>query len=783
MKAAARRVLGGILIVLSAVAVSHAAVTVTVDTADTHQTLRGWGCVLPWLMDVPDPLVAQIIDVGVNDLGLNCFRYECPAGWSTDVTRWEWLNDDDDPCHINWDAFNTADLDAKIAKWVLPVKQAVEANGEPFYLQVSPSWFDGGSSGSIPVWMFRNAGEYAEWAEALLLRLRDAHGIEADYYTICNEAANNNAFTSAAVVAKMIKTLAPRLAEHGFATRFAFPESINAYAAYSAIQQVAGDDELWDLVDVITYHLYGGTDYRDDLWAFAAPRGIQTAQTEFLGSSSFTNVVDNLYNDMTVANVSEWEVYGMGFPVPDDARTSFTRSSHFWLFRQIMPYVRPGAVRVGATSDEATVRALAFERDGEVTVLLINTGGGSIARTVNVSGLPAGEYAASRSVNEGVLKELGVRTVGPDGMLAIDLPAGALLTIYPHNDGNLPPEPTAWGAADDYLIQGGITSTTLSAAAQDPELDDLTYTWSLVEAPMASLVALATNGATCQASGLVVPGPYVFAVEISDAAHTVTREIMLNVYAANQPPVVFAHVRIPVQIFLPTTSAALRTHAYDPEGTMVRFEWSVVSAPAGAAPTLASPINPSCVVSGLTVPGEYVFRSTATDGIDSSSVDLPVTVFPQDVHPPFITNAQAVAMPNGCGLLTATTGDVDGDWTSHWWEVSSGPAGAAVRFSNPGRARTAVWTDTPGTYRFALNVVGPNQYTSAQVTATLDATAAPLPGDATLDGGVDLDDFAVLKNHFGQQASWDHADFDGNGTVDLDDFMLLKQNFGRTAME
>ncbi len=54
------------------------------------------------------------------------------------------------------------------------------------------------------------------------------------------------------------------------------------------------------------------------------------------------------------------------------------------------------------------------------------------------------------------------------------------------------------------------------------------------------------------------------------------------------------------------------------------------------------------------------------------------------------------------------------------------------------------------------------------------------PGDADGDSDVDLDDFALLKQHFGtgSGATWEDGDFDKDGDVDLDDFALLKQNFG-----
>ncbi|MFW6146631.1 MAG: beta strand repeat-containing protein [Planctomycetota bacterium] len=57
------------------------------------------------------------------------------------------------------------------------------------------------------------------------------------------------------------------------------------------------------------------------------------------------------------------------------------------------------------------------------------------------------------------------------------------------------------------------------------------------------------------------------------------------------------------------------------------------------------------------------------------------------------------------------------------------------------------------------------------------------PGDADRDNDVDLDDFHLLKQHFGTLAgaTWATGDFDGNGAVDLDDFMLLKQNFDGAA--
>lgn len=54
------------------------------------------------------------------------------------------------------------------------------------------------------------------------------------------------------------------------------------------------------------------------------------------------------------------------------------------------------------------------------------------------------------------------------------------------------------------------------------------------------------------------------------------------------------------------------------------------------------------------------------------------------------------------------------------------------------------------------------------------------PGDADLDGDVDLSDFGLLKANFAQPGKgWADGDFNGNSVPDLVDFGLLKENFGR----
>ena len=287
MKAHVYRV--NLLVVLIAAAIgpwgaaASAAVNVTLDLAVRYQTIRGWGAASGSPAWASQSLREAVVREAVHELGLTRLRLELPSGNRSDTTAWEQPNDDWDPLHINWPAFNTAAVDQRVTEMVLPFKKAVEANGAPFNLYVSPSFFNSGSSGAAPAWLQNNPGEYAEFALAALLYLRDTHGIAADYYCILNEAGNDNSF-SAAVVAEMIKALGPRLEAAGLSTRIQFPESVNAQAAWNSyIQNVQGDDDVWRYIGCLSYHLYGTNDpYRSQIGSLGASLGLPTAQTEFM---------------------------------------------------------------------------------------------------------------------------------------------------------------------------------------------------------------------------------------------------------------------------------------------------------------------------------------------------------------------------------------------------------------------------------------------------------------------------------------------------------------------
>lgn len=704
------------------------AADVYVDTSTRYQTILGWGATAS---DVTctDALRKEILDEAVSDLGLTRLRVEIPR------REWEhpW-NDNADPFTADSAAYRKASTDTKFSNWVVPFKQRVIAGGSPFNIYISPSFFDGGSTGSVPGWMLNNPGEYVEWAVEYLRYIKETYGVTADYYCICNEAGNGNAFSST-VVAKIIKTLGPRLQELGYPTKIEFPECKSADDSWSYINAFRNDTELWKYVGLVSYHLYGGNGNRYKIRDFAWGKGLPTAQTEYMGTT-----IDHLYDDLTQGGVSFWEHYVLAhygnasvsgtYISVNFNLTSFSRYNKYWDFRQVMHYVRPGAVRIDAASTDSSLRVLAFDREGRITVVLINKTD-AVDRTANLSGLPPGSYGTCLSTAGAAYTETGIRSIGLGDVLTVSIPANTVMTVYPYEGANQPPTVTDWKASPSYLTAPS-SSATLSAGATDPELDSISYQWSVAQQPSGADATIADpNSAGTSVAGLTAAGDYVFNLAVSDPAHTVTKTVRLTVFPDNQPPVVVdLHNRNPVTVTLPTTSTTLRGGGRDLEGDVLTYQWTVLSQPSGASAVLGAPTAQSCAASNMTVPGDYVFRFEVRDPTHVVSDNLTVTVYPADTAP-VISSVHAtpstVAPPASTTLLSAMTSDPDGDLLSHWWSLKSGPVGAKVVLANQGAAESSAGSlVVPGYYTFTLAAVARTAYATKDVSLWVSS----LPIDA-----------------------------------------------------
>jgi hypothetical protein len=162
---------------------------------------------------------------------------------------------------------------------------------------------------------------------------------------------------------------------------------------YNAISQVSGNKAF---VAELSYHRYAGA--LSDLQAIgarASAEGIASVMGEKNGAS-----VRELFEDLTIANVAAWEQGTMGFYKYDGWTDDGT--AHYWTdysttpptielgvnsrpLRQYFNYVRRGAVRIGASSQDGGFRPVAFiNANGKYVVVVWATKTGSFT----IGGLP-----------------------------------------------------------------------------------------------------------------------------------------------------------------------------------------------------------------------------------------------------------------------------------------------------------------------------------------------------------------------------------------------------------
>ena len=734
---------------------------VVIDRAQTFQTISGWGhgggvlggtggatAMLP--ASVADPVNRQYLDFVTDDLGLTGSR-TWEVGPRIDGTGM----DHGDCDVIDWNLFEGDTLSPQDATNLIYFQNKILAQG------IQPNFY---SSPGYPThatdakpWIMNHPGERAQqiWASALFYQTNC--GININYAVIYNEPS-----MVSTILADDIKALGPRFAAHRLATRVQYAEAVAPQTDWNYLTPEMSDADMWPFVGRISYHNYGTADpYRTYLRDYAKAKGLTTAQTE-MGSPSF----DDLYADLTLGGVSYWEVgYSASVTlVPNAGLTAFTPSNYYIRLRELIHYVRPGAVRIGALPSDPLFHVLAFSQNGKVTTVIDNTS--AATQTVNLNGLPAGSYGISQApAGATFFKEFGIHIVGADGALVVTnvLGSSAITTVYPYSGTNQPPTIEVWGASPGFLV-APTNSATLSVIANDAELATLTYRWTATNQPAgANAVFVNSNAATTVVNGLTVAGTYVFNVDVSDGVNISSKQVYLIAYPST-PPVVLGQTGFRIaapyglvfgdpsltthaNIELPTTSVTLQAGISDLANSDFtgRGTWSILSQPAGAnagisGGTIYIYVSIRANVTNMTVPGDYVFQLVVTNPVTANLTNQIICTVKPASSAPVISSITAtpntVTLPVNSLQLSAITSGSTNQPLRHWWYVKTVPADAEPQFDHQGATNTAVSNlNLPGNYTFTLRAFDDIHMTTLDKTITVSAApGAPVITSAAAAG-------------------------------------------------
>lgn len=417
-------------------------VTVTVRPSLRFQTITTWGAFSlhslgpsnPWT----DAQLGQMYDVMANDLGCTGIQFNIRPGTEGDGESWAVVNDNRSSNDLNPAGFTWTNVDTRMNRIVVPLRQRVLARGVPFYLLLSYVDFGGPSSRGHNT----SPAEYAEFMVAVWRHFQSTYGFVPNGINIINEPDNLAPKWDALEIGEAIAAVVRRFKGEGLAVPEIFAPSTTVMAnAERWTNTIIGVSGARDGLTDIGYHRYNMDGDLAALAARAAKLRKRTSMTEYWGETVPGGYsYDNLIEDLTVGHVSSW--FG-GPPFPAAAGSCawsvaltmpsgggpVTVCPNMKTVRQITHYVRPGATRIATSDDLWTV---AFVNPDGTHVAVVKGLG-----AISVAGMPAGTYGVSYSTPDLLAQQLEDVTITAGQSLRAILPEPGVMTFYGKTAGAL----------------------------------------------------------------------------------------------------------------------------------------------------------------------------------------------------------------------------------------------------------------------------------------------------------------------------------------------------------
>lgn len=287
-----------------------------------------------------------------------------------------------------------------------------------------------------------NPDEYVEWAMAINRRWRSA-GLELKYFSLANEPTLRGLpLQSASYQLSLVKKLGAKLRAEGFTTKIVIPDDVRPSTSMSFAQTILADADARQYVGAIAYHLYDEPITSSSAIAgLSAQYGIPLWMSEYYvqGWMEWATIVHTLltnYNTTAVDYLAGFlgEEYAGGSLVAlrhaGTTYNGYRLQSQYYSFGNFTRYVRPGAVRVTASSPDSEIQVSAFLLGGRLTVIGINHHGNDVTARINLgAGASSSAFSAARTSGSEHLLPLAPVTVS-SGSIVVVLKATSVTTLY-----------------------------------------------------------------------------------------------------------------------------------------------------------------------------------------------------------------------------------------------------------------------------------------------------------------------------------------------------------------
>jgi hypothetical protein len=441
---------------------SSAQNTITLDP-DTHfQTITGWESntfilfrTAPGFSSLRDTLLdIAVHDIGMNRIQLNvksgventtdyyaiwvengCPDWPDPLYYDWRYNRYATVNDNEDPNVINWDGFNFTEMDWEIENKVLPMKQRMEENGEDLHISLSYVGFAQQIQGGGEYIHHDPPAEYGEFILAATLHMQNRWGLTPDSWEAIIEPDNVLQWDGT-LIGQAIVEAGIRLAAHGIDAKFSAPSNTDMGEAVVYFDDLIQVEGVLPYLEEISYHRYVNANPQNlqQIANRAVQYGLNTSMLEWWFDNATYEV---LYEDLTLGRNSAWQGHALDglvtFDISDTTNIQIEVRDVVKYNRQYFKYVRKGAVRIGASSNNGLLAPTAFVNSNGNYVVVVKAVLGS---DFTVYGLPAGLYGIKYTTGSAGQPptaydvDLADVDVGVDGALSTGIPSGGLITIY-----------------------------------------------------------------------------------------------------------------------------------------------------------------------------------------------------------------------------------------------------------------------------------------------------------------------------------------------------------------
>lgn len=411
-------------------------------------------------------------------------------------------------------------------------------------------------------------------------------------------------------------------------------------------------------------------------------------------------------------------------------RLDLAGGSELRVLGDVVVNLRDGVTVTGSSAGtaEAPARLVLNVASGDVSVsgtavvnALVRAPGSRV--TIDGNGLLRGSIGADRLsvTGNGVLQVTQTDVPPPATNRPPSVDAGADQTL------TLP--------ADTLRLEGSVSDDALPRNAQ------LTIEWTRVSGPDAVAFSDASTAAT--SARFTVPGTYVLRLTVDDGALRTSDDVTITVIPENKPPA--AEAGADQRIELPAKAILSGTATDDglPAGSSLVTTWSRVAGPGTVTFDDATQL---ATRAAFTAAGVHTLRLTATDGEDTVSDDLTITVDSENQAPLVAAgDDQFIVLPNGTTLRGTASDDgwpYGSTFTTNWTTLS-GPG--KVTFGDTTNPETTATFTAAGVYVLRLSATDGRETRSDDVTITVDPiNEAPLVS-ADADSVVELPEPAALR--------------------------------------